>query len=56
MNANIKLKSPIITIEKAEDIAAELKDLLEKSENIHSAGIFLDLNASSAIQLQNNAV
>ncbi len=52
VNANIRLKSPSITIEKAEDVAAELKDLLEKSDNIHSAGIFLDLNSSSAIPVQ----
>lgn len=52
INANIKLKSPSITIEKAEDVAAELKDLLEKSDNIHSAGIFLDLTSSSVVQLQ----
>lgn len=56
INANIKLKSPSITIEKAEDVAAELKDLLEKNDSIHSAGIFLDLNTSSAVPFQGNVV
>jgi hypothetical protein len=40
------LKTHSLTIDKAENVAAELKELLEKSENIHSAGIFLDLNAT----------
>lgn len=44
INANIKLKSNDLTIEKAESVAAELKQLLENSENIHNAGIYLDLN------------
>ena len=44
VNANIKLNSSGLTIDKAEDVAKELKTLLESSENIHSAGIYLDLN------------
>lgn len=44
VNANIKLKNPTITIDKAEALAVELKKLLETNESIHTAGIFLDLN------------
>jgi len=44
VNANIKLKSQNTTIDKAESVAVELKKLLEGSEHIHSASIFLDLN------------
>ncbi len=46
VNANIKLKSQDTTIDKAESVAVELKKLLEGSDDIHSASIFLDLNAS----------
>ena len=56
VNANIKLKTPSITIEKAEDVASELKNLLENNDNIHSAGIFLDLNTSPALQFKSNVL
>lgn len=46
INANIKLKNLDITIDKAEGVAVELKKILEGSQHIHSASIFLDLNAS----------
>lgn len=45
VDASIKLKSPEeTTITGATEVATELRDILESSNNINSANIFLDLN------------
>jgi len=45
IHANIKLKQPeLITIASASALATELRELLEKSDSIYKANIFLDLN------------
>ena len=45
VDANIKLKkTELTTIASAILLVAELKDLLEKSESVYKANIFLDLN------------
>ena len=45
IHANIKLKQPeFITIASASALATELRELLEKSDSIYKANIFLDLN------------
>lgn len=48
VDANIKLKSPFMTISNATNTANDLRDLLESSENIHRANIYLDLNEHAA--------
>jgi len=50
IDANIKLKEPeLTTITTATLLATELKELLEKSDRINKASIFLDVNENDAI-------
>ena len=45
VDANVVLKRPDdMTVSQATNIAKELRELLERSENIDKANIFLDLN------------
>lgn len=46
VDVNIKLKGALTTIENATTTAKDLRALLEKSDNIHQANIYLDLNES----------
>lgn len=46
VHVNIKLKNTFTTIQKATVAAKDLRDLLEESDNIHKANIYLDLNDS----------
>lgn len=48
VDANIKLKSPQMTISNATTTAKDLKELLESSAYIHRANIYLDLNENAA--------
>jgi len=48
VDANIKLKSPFMTITNATNTANDLRELLESSENIYRANIYLDLNEHAA--------
>jgi hypothetical protein len=47
VDANIKLKSSLMTIENAKNTAKDLRELLESSANIHRANIYLDLNENT---------
>ena len=46
VDVNIKLKGALTTIENATSTAKDLRALLENSDNIHQANIYLDLNES----------
>ena len=46
VNARIKLKSQNLTISDAQEVARELKEVLEGSDDIHNAHIYLDLHSS----------
>lgn len=60
IDANIKLKQPeLTTITSATLLATELKELLEKSDRIDKASIFLDVNENDAVikdSVVNNAI
>jgi len=50
IDVNIKLKAPeLTTITSATLLATELKELLEKSDRIDQASIFLDVNENDAV-------